>query len=137
MEGANLEILDTIFSFCEEEDAARAARVCKNWLDVALDHAWYSMDVEGFTYLCAILAPLRFVPEETLSAANPLRHMVSTFKYLWLLRMVADVLQEFIRPITHNDWGRFLLYARRVRVMDIIASPFEDPTLAVYCPGRH
>ncbi len=65
-----LEILDNIFSFCEEDDAARSARVCKNWMDVALDHAWHDLDVEGFIYLCKILAPLGVVPGQTESAES-------------------------------------------------------------------
>ncbi len=36
------------------------------------------------------------------------------------------VVQEFLRPITHNDWKRFLPFARRVKVFDAITSPVSD-----------
>ena len=58
-QGMALEILDTIFSFTDEKDAARSAQVCKNWMEVALDHAWFEIDSGGFICLCEVLAPLR------------------------------------------------------------------------------
>ncbi|KLO14232.1 hypothetical protein SCHPADRAFT_927960 [Schizopora paradoxa] len=97
------EILDTIFSFSEEKDAARSARVCKSWMEIAFDHAWFDMDEDGFIWLCEVLAPLRDLREVEISG-----------------KIKTEV--EFSRPITHSDWDRFFYYARRVKSLYVYSS---------------
>lgn len=50
------ETLGLIFSYAERQDTARCARVCRAWLDPALDTVWQHLD--GFAPLLALLAPL-------------------------------------------------------------------------------
>lgn len=54
---SNAEILSIVLSFSQTGDAARCARVCKAWHQVALDHVWW--EVKGFKALFGILAPLK------------------------------------------------------------------------------
>lgn len=50
------EVAEYIFSLAEQSDAARSARVCKNWLEPARNIVWYSVfDLKG---LFQLLAPL-------------------------------------------------------------------------------
>ena len=56
------ELLDTIFRFLDDSSNASNARVCKKWLDVALDILWRHVD-DLYT-LFNILAPLRITGNE-------------------------------------------------------------------------
>lgn len=50
------EVLALIFSHLDNRSVARAARVCKQWSDVALDTLWYH--VTDFKPLLSLLAPI-------------------------------------------------------------------------------
>lgn len=50
------ELLTLIFSFLDDKSVSRAARVCKQWSDVALDALWHI--VQDIRNLLGLLAPL-------------------------------------------------------------------------------
>ncbi|KAH8108698.1 hypothetical protein DFH11DRAFT_1631729 [Phellopilus nigrolimitatus] len=88
------EIQGRIFSFNEQGDAARCARVCQGWRDVALDHTWHT--VYGVKPLFELLAPMKLCLKNN---------------------KVTEL--DFMRKIRSSDWIRFSLFARRVRCLTL------------------
>ena len=54
------EILDTIMSFSDLKTAARCARVCKLWSDIALNRTWHSVSSENNLLECFFGRKIRY-----------------------------------------------------------------------------
>ncbi|KAI0701095.1 hypothetical protein BC835DRAFT_1411705 [Cytidiella melzeri] len=88
------EILALIFSNLDNRSVARAARVCHQWSDVALDTLWHV--VTDIRPLLSLLAPL--------TSYESRRQAQGVVTY-W----------KFRRSLGPSDWTRFDRYSHRVR----------------------
>lgn len=68
------EVLALVFSHLDNRSIARAARVCKQWSDVALDTLWHV--VTDFKPLLSLLAPITTF-ENRGHSQGPISFMVS------------------------------------------------------------
>ncbi|KAG9015243.1 hypothetical protein FRB90_004863 [Tulasnella sp. 427] len=85
------ELLDIVLSFCSAHDLTSAARVCKIWSEVALDHLWASM---------TSMVPLYTV--------LPCIHRIPDGKGYYLIDSLND-----------QQYRRFQYYAKRVRTFNL------------------
>ncbi|KAI0338825.1 hypothetical protein BDW22DRAFT_1362548 [Trametopsis cervina] len=90
------ELLSLIFSFLDDRSVSRAARVCQQWSDIALDVLWHV--VHDPRSLFSLLAPLNTYEQRTSSGT-------------------ASIM-KFRRPLMLSDWERFDRYAHRVRAVN-------------------
>ena len=67
---AMADILIRIFSYTHQKDAARSARVCKLWSDVALDRLW--RHVVHISHLFELLSPIH--TERSLMVSDPIKY---------------------------------------------------------------
>ncbi|KAI0773036.1 hypothetical protein BD413DRAFT_492071 [Trametes elegans] len=90
------ELLAMIFAHLDDRALSRAACVCRQWSDIALNCLWY--EVSDLRRALAVLAPLSLKPEHASShVARP------------------SNAYAFRRPVTPEDWRRFQRYSARVR----------------------
>ncbi len=111
------ELLQTIFSFGTRASNVSNALVCRGWREPALDNVW--REVDDMYYLLQLLAPFHRRSRMDYYVSEPFVAVQRS-----LLKLQAPF-QEFSRIPNHEDWTRFIPYARRVRSLKFGNDPDE------------
>lgn len=111
------ELLALLFSHLDNRSLARAARVCKQWVDVALDALWHT--VTDLRPLLSLLAPLTGQKKSTPGRTTQYAYIVRCH-LLYPQQTGHSIRQQKFKRLLHtSDWPRCDRYAYRIRALDI------------------